>query len=153
MKIRSRFNLLDPTPLQRVLLHVLFWLLLLGLRFYLTLISFNVYSGFPVEYLLVSALLNTSLIAAAFYVIVGPVTVLVKKRRKFAVVLSMVAILFCYTVLDAAAEQLIVRSCGNCLSVLKESQAGYYELLQSGLINIVLKRLLSMGTPFFCCLH
>jgi LytS/YehU family sensor histidine kinase len=52
-----------------------------------------------------------------------------------------------YTVLDAVFEQWIIRSCADCLMVLKERQGGYYNLLQSGMINIVLKRLLSLGTP------
>lgn len=152
MKIRSSINLLAPTSTQRVLLHSLFWLLLFGLRAYLTFISFNVYSGFPTRVLLLLNLSGVSLIATAFYIFTGPVFALAANRKKLLVVLSVLATLFLYTFLDAALEQLIVRSCKSCLSILEQRQPGYYGLLQSGFINIVLKRLLSLGTPFFLLL-
>lgn len=135
--------------MQRMFLHLLFWLLLFGLRTYLTLISFNVYSGFPTGDLLLLNLSGISLIAAAFYIFTGPVFALAANRKKLLVVLSVLATLFVYTFLDAALEQLIIRSCNSCLSILEQRQPGYYGLLQSGFINVVLKRLLSLGTPFF----
>lgn len=135
--------------MQRVLLHSLFWLLLFGLRMYLTLISFNVYSGFPTGDLLLLNLSGISLIAAAFYIFTGPIFALAANRKKLLVGLSVLATLLLYTLLDAALEQWIIRSCNSCLSILEQRQPGYYGLLQSGFINVVLKRLLSLGTPFF----
>src|SRR6478735_6001423 len=66
---RSQF-FLHPGKLQRWLQHVSFWLLLLGLRFYLTNISFNVYGGFPVSSMLLLNTCSTGVIVLFYYTLV-----------------------------------------------------------------------------------
>lgn len=152
MKLFKRQHLLNPTTIQRLLYHVLFWLLLFLLRLYLTLITFNVYSGFPITYLLLLNLLSTLLIAATYYVINCLVWPHIRNKRFLKAMLFLVATLLAYTSLDAITEQIILNICTDCLSVLRVNQLAYFNLIQSGFINIFFKRLLSLGTPFLLLL-
>ncbi|HVW97457.1 MAG TPA: histidine kinase [Mucilaginibacter sp.] len=143
-----RISLLTPSRVQRALFHLLFWLVLFVVRLYLTLITFNVYGGFPVESSLMLTLISTILIAAVYYLFSGPVWVLLAGRRFTRAIIFIAATVIAYTSLDAVFERLLIQNCSSCLVILNHNQPAYYHLLQSGFINIMLKRLLSLGTPF-----
>lgn len=147
MRLVERIHLLDPTPGERILHHGVFWLVLFGWRLYLIRITFNVYSGFPNAYLVLLTITGTALIAAVYYLLTNLLWQWTMQRRWVLSVTGLLMTITLYTVLDAALEQWIIRSCADCMMVLKERQGHYYNLLQSGMINIVLKRLLSLGTP------
>lgn len=147
MKLFNRLNLLNPGIVLRVLLHVLFWDVLAGLRAYLTLITFNVYGGFSPSHILLLNIASTSFIAAFYYVITGPVWKLFTQKRHAAAIIAMLAAVIIYTVLDAAFERLVIQGCAGCLAILQSRQPGFYRLMQSGLVNTIFKRLLSLGTP------
>lgn len=148
MNIAEHIHLLNPTKKERCAYHLGFWFILLALRLYLTGITFNVYSGFPIHYQLLLNFSGTILIAAVYYLLIGPVWHWTRQGLWMRAVFGVTIIVIFYTALDTLFELMITRSCPVCLFVLKSRQADYYGLLQSGLINVVLKRLLSLGTPF-----
>lgn len=128
-------------------MHLLFWIILFLIRFYLSHITFNVYSGFPVESLLVINFLSTGIIAGCYYMVVGPAWKILRQQKYFSFIMFLIGIFVLYTLFDAIAEQIVLHQCKPCLAILAEDQPAYYSLLQSGLVNIMLKRLLSLGTP------
>ncbi|MBK0379215.1 sensor histidine kinase [Mucilaginibacter segetis] len=152
MKITERIHLLNPRPKERIGYHLLFWLVLFALRLYLTAITFNVYSGFAVTEVMLLNLCSTALVAAVYYLLTGPLWHWAGKGRWGIAIPGIILAIIVYTVLDAGFEQMILSTCANCLVILKAHQVDYYGLLQSGMINIVLKRLLSLGTPFMLLL-
>ncbi|MES2378694.1 MAG: sensor histidine kinase [Bacteroidota bacterium] len=142
-------DLLYPKAPRRIMLHLVFWTLLFGLRFYLTLITFNVYSGFPVGDRAVLSLFSTGFIAAFYYVLVNVVWKHILRKKKYLTTfMIMIILLVVYTIVDTIAERLVLNACRNCMASLAKDQPGYYSLVRSDITNIVLKRLLSFGTPF-----
>lgn len=152
MKLWKGIDIIHPGRTQRILFHVLFWLLLLTLRLYLSMISFNVYSGLSWPYTALLHLSGTGLVAAVYYLLTGPVHALFIKRRRVRAGLCIIAILLAYTMADTVLEQVILRSCSTCMAALAHNQPAYYQLLTSHFTNIVLKRLLGMGTPMILLL-
>lgn len=142
------FALYTSRPGYRKMAHLLFWLVLLIVRLYLTLITFNVYSGLSFSIVFLLNLNSTLLIAAVFYLMTGPLWKLLQRRQYFYFTFYFFGLLCGYTLIEAVAEQALLRTCSGCLLSLQKGQPQYFALVQSGLINIVLKRLLSLGTPF-----
>lgn len=142
-------DLLYPRMPFRVTLHLSFWTLLFGLRLYLILITFNVYSGFPIGSKVVISLFSTGFIAAFYYVLINVVWKLVLSKKKYLVTfIIIIGLLLVYTVVDTITERLVLNACQDCMVSLAKDQPGYYSLVRSDISNIVLKRLLSFGTPF-----
>lgn len=152
MVIFNKINFLSPSKGQRIVTHLLFWLLFFIVRFYLNIISFNVYSGFPTGVVLLLSLFNIGLIAGVFYILTMPVWNLIKRGHRAYATILIVSAVITYALLDAGFEQFILHYCSDCLLILKNKQPAYYGLLESGFINILLKRLLSLGTPFILLL-
>jgi hypothetical protein len=152
MKWWYKTRIIDPAPQQRVVYHLLFWLLLFAVRSYLTGISFNVYSDLSNGYVTLLNLCSTALIAAAYYVIAGPVRQLITNKRMGLAISGIMLIIVFYTIADAIAEVLILKSCENCMHLLKDHQPAYYALLSLNLPTIIAKRLLGLGTPLFLLL-
>lgn len=134
------------------MLHVGFWLMLFSARFYLSLITFNVYAGLSILPLVTLSFSSTILIAGVYYCVVGLVRRPLSFRHGLYMAVILLVIIFMYTVLDALAEQFVLNSCSNCMLLIKSAQPAYYGLLRGGIINIVLKRLLSLGVPFYLLL-
>ncbi|MBB5395210.1 sensor histidine kinase [Mucilaginibacter sp. AK015] len=137
----------------RWLQHVSFWLLLLGLRFYLTNISFNVYGGFPVSSMLLLNTCSTGVIVLFYYTLVyylWPKYFISHQYIKG--VLLILFLLVIYTISDAIAEKFLISSCAPCMARLAKTEQGYFQLMKSDLSNIVLVRLATFGTPFFLLL-
>jgi len=134
----------------RVSLHLLFWTVLLGTRLYLAHISFNVYSALPTKTHVLLTLAGTIALALFYYTavyLILPAT-LPKKRYILCFILLVVA-LTCYTVLDSYFELSIIGACKACIGLLHREHAAYAAYLDRGLINIVLTRILGLGTPIF----
>ncbi|KAA8476788.1 histidine kinase [Arcticibacter tournemirensis] len=149
MTINKIAYLLYPRMLLRISLHLLFWGLLFLLRFYLTLISFNVYSGFPVGIVALLSISAIALIAAFYYVLVTFVWPrLLRKRKYFRAFVVLITLLIVYTTADTVLERIILNACGDCMATMAKNQPGYYSLICSDISNIVLKRVLSFGSPF-----
>lgn len=133
--------------------HSLFWLLLLGLRFYLTSISFNVYEGFPAGSVLLLNISSTSIIVLFYYTLVYYLWPKYLTSHHYGKgVLLILLLLVVYTISDAIAEKFLISSCVPCTARLAQTQPGYFQLIQSNLSNIVLVRLVTFGTPFFLLL-
>ncbi|MBO9673241.1 MAG: histidine kinase [Sphingobacteriaceae bacterium] len=141
---------LQPGKALRWLQHGLFWLVLLGLRFYLTSISFNVYNGFPTINIF---LLNTSNIVAIvlfYYILVYYLWPKYLANHHYVKgLLLLLVLLVVYTIFDAIAEKLLISSCVTCTARLAQAQPAYFQLIQTNLSNIVLVRLVTFGSPFF----
>jgi len=149
---QSRFLLYPGKGLRR-LQHGLFWLLLLGLRFYLTSISFNVYGGFPASSMLLLTIGSTGIIVMFYYTLVYCLWPKYLTSHQYVKgVLMILLLLVVYTISDAIAEKFLISSCAPCMARLAQTQPGYFRLIKSNLSNIVLVRLVTFGTPFFLLL-
>lgn len=149
MSVFKITDLLYPRMPLRVILHLSFWTLLFALRLYLTLITFNVYSGFPIGTRAVISLFNTGFIAAFYYVLVNVVWKYGLSKKKYLITFTIIiGLLVLYTVVDTITERLVLNTCRDCMVSLAKDQPGYYSLVRSDITNIVLKRLVSFGTPF-----
>jgi sensor histidine kinase YesM len=138
---------IDARPPLRIGLHLLFWLLLFGVRLYLTHVSFNVYHAFPPMAYLYITLGSTLLLAAFYYVAVYlllPVF-LAKKYLPGSFLLLLLVVL--YTAADTFAEIRLIHGCDTCIAALVKYNADYAAYLNRGFINIVLTRIISLGTP------
>jgi sensor histidine kinase YesM len=137
----------------RWLQHGLFWLVLLGLRFYLTKISFNVYGGFPASTVLLLNVSSTGIIVLFYYTLVYYLWPKYLASHHYVKgILLILLLLVVYTISDAIVEKLLISSCVACTARLAQTQPGYFQLIQSNLSNIVLVRLVTFGTPFFLLL-
>lgn len=137
----------------RWLQHGLFWLLLLGLRFYLTNISFNVYGGFPVSSMLLLNTCSTGVIVLFYYTLVYYLWPKYFTSHQYIKgVLMIFSLLVVYTISDAIAEKFLISRCAPCMARLAKTEQGYFQLMKSDLSNIVLVRLVTFGTPFFLLL-
>lgn len=136
-----------PKPHQRVLMHLGCWLLLFGVRLYLTSISFTVYSNLPFAIVSLLLLSNFMLIVAMFYLLTGFGWELARQRRWMKLMILLIVGFCAYTTLDTFIEKMILFSCQSCLVTLRHNQPSYYQLLTSGTFLILLKRLLTLGTP------
>ncbi|MGV8134962.1 MAG: sensor histidine kinase [Mangrovibacterium sp.] len=146
---KVKLSVLFPSKLFRVSLHVLFWLGLFILRSYLIRIGFNVYSGFPLQQVILLSLWGTLLSAAVFYASVYWIWPKFLLRRKYATAGALiVAVIVFYTFVDAFAEKQLLTGCPDCMEVLKRSGTGYFRLLSTDVTNIAFIRLISLGTPF-----
>ncbi|NOW94316.1 sensor histidine kinase [Mucilaginibacter sp. SG564] len=144
---------LNPGKALRWLQHGLFWLLLLGLRFYLTNISFNVYGGFPISSMLLLNTCSTGVIVLFYYTLVYYLWPKYLVSHKYVKgVLLILLLLVVYTISDAIAEKFLISSCAPCMARLAKTEPGYFQLIKSDLSNIVLVRLVTFGTPFFLLL-
>jgi sensor histidine kinase YesM len=140
--------LINQSKRTRISVHLGFWLCMLALRFYLISITFNVYSGFSALAIFYLSLYSILLTAGVYYIVINLV---IRKWRegKFAksVLLTFLILIF-YTIVDTSLEKLILVQCSDCMAILSRSQGSYAKLLDTDLPNIVLKRLVSLGSPF-----
>lgn len=143
----------NPSRVSRWLQHIVFWLVLFGVRFYLTCVSFNVYNGFPPITLLLLTISSISGTILFYYVLVYYLwPKFFDTGGYIGGIARILLLILVYTILDAVAEKLLIRSCISCSNVLAQRQADYYHLIQSHLSNIVLVRLATFGTPFILLL-
>lgn len=139
--------LIGPSSRQRMILHLLLWLTVFGIRFYFIEISFNVYSGFPLPAVVALSLYSTCLIAGMYYIILWIAARIWQKGKFTKAFFTFFGLLLIYTILDAVLEKNILLHCNACMVRLHAEQPGYDRLVSSDLPNIVLKRFLSFGTP------
>lgn len=134
-------------PTIRISLHLLFWAVLFVIKLYLTNVSFNVYKSFPLAAYLLLTLISTIVLASFYYVAVYGILPILHKRRYAIGITYLLVALVCYTVLDSYLEILIINTCEGCKGILNHENAAYAAYLERGLINIILTRLLGLGTP------
>jgi sensor histidine kinase YesM len=107
-----------------------------------------VYNGFPLSALFVLNLYNLLLVAACYYLVINFIwRRLIKKKGYIIGVLALLMLLLTYALIDAMLEKLIIARCEECLLLLKRNQIGYYQLLNSDIINILIRRLITLGLP------
>lgn len=129
---------------NRVVLHLVFWIIFLLVRFYLILIGFNIYNGFSAKTVFLLSLGTTCFTAGCYYFIV---LFIFRTRSWIWITLSVLTMFLLFTVLDSLVELMIIRNCKTCLEMLRVNQPAYYELIQSDFPDVVLKRFLSLGAP------
>ncbi|MBV4358708.1 sensor histidine kinase [Parasegetibacter sp. MAH-26] len=150
MILPSLIEKIHGQPHLRRSMHGLFWLLLFAVRLYITVISFNVYEGFPPAAFISLAFFNTLLLAAAYYILVYWITPrFIIPKRYFLSVFLILGLLTAYTTIDAFLELHFIKQCTACQLALDKYNAVYGTYLHRGLINIVFTRLFSLGTPLF----
>ncbi len=137
-------------PAIRVGLHLLFWIVLFLVKLYLTQVSFNVYRSFPATAFFLLTLVSTIVLAIFYYIAVYRILpiLLIKKRYVTGGIFLLVALL-CYTILDTFLEMSVIGNCKACSAILSQENAAYATYLDRGLINVVMSRLLGLGTPLF----
>lgn len=148
MQLTSLVEKIYAKPGLRICMHFLFWLLLFGVKLYITIISFNVYAEFPFSAYLSMALVNTLLLAIFYYLLVYGIIPHFKSRKRFFIAcLLTISLIIAFTAIDAFSEMQLIKNCAFCILALDKNNAGYASYLNHGLINVIFSRLLSLGTP------
>lgn len=132
----------------RLLLHICFWLVIFLLRWYLSVITFNIYNGLPATELLILNLCNTALLAGLYYMLIyGIYPYVVGKKHYFAGIMALILLFILFTLADTYLERQLLNACSGCMSIIKENNPSYYTFLHLQFSNMVFKRLISLGTP------
>ena len=139
-------NRIYSHKLLRIGIHFAFWMAFLGVRLYLTDVSFNFYRNFNPETRLLINLSSTIWLALFYYLLVDLLMPLLGNKKYFTGMLSLLVILIAYTVVDTYAEFHIIRSCQTCLAIMQQENADYFNFMNTNLSNAVLKKVASMGT-------
>lgn len=150
MNIALISDLIYTNKRARIAAHVLFWLLLILIKWYITGISFNDYSKFSNDSLFVLSVTSTLNFVLFYYPFVYLVLpMLLYKRKYLQLTLATVALIIMYTWVDAGSEMLILKRCQQCMLLLKESNTGYYQFLQRDLLSRMFGKIASMGILVF----
>ncbi|MEJ7766578.1 MAG: histidine kinase [Chitinophagaceae bacterium] len=147
MKMESSIEKIYTHARLRILLHVLFWLLMFGLQWYINSISFNPYRAFPYPVfiqLLVSDILCLVLFYYPFVYFVLP-GFYYKKKILIGIILSIVLVVF-YASMETVREQVILKPCKPCMKILKDGNKGYYTYLHLNLLQMMSGKVLTLGT-------
>ncbi len=148
MQITAAIERIYAKTSLRIGLHIFFWMLMFVVRAYLTYVSFNVYRAFSAQAYLLLNLNSTVLMAAFYYIMVYALIPYSLHKRKYLIgVIFILILLILYTTADTAAESLIIKECEQCVLSLRKYNTSYGAYLNRGLINVVLTRLLSLGSP------
>jgi len=138
-KIYSRRHL-------RITLHILFWILLFVIKFYITIISFNVYRSLQFERVVMINLSSTFFIALFYYILVYWLIPVIRRSKKYLqFFLSVLLLYILYVSLDSYFELTIIQSCKECLLSLQKDNLSYYNFLNTNISNIILQKLSSLG--------
>jgi len=146
----NRQNLIETShahlPL-RIGLHVLFWLVFYGANYYLNVLTFDSFSRTSATYL--TPLRTTASLLGVYYPLVYHVLPRWLLTGKFVrATLAICSLIVVYALLDYAFEQLIYQHCAECNTILRQSMPDYYAFLQTGVVNVLLARLLTFGIAF-----
>ena len=146
MKTEIFVEKIYSNKLLRVLLHILFWLLMLGLQWYLNGISFSPNRAFPesVQFQrLVTGILNIIIFYYPFVYYVLPK--LFFRKKIILGIVSTVILVVLYGLLDAILEGIIFKSCSSCMDILKTSNLNYYNYLHNTIGQRLFGKVASMG--------
>ena len=146
----NRQNLIETIhqhqPL-RIGLHALFWLAFYGVNYYVNVLTFDPFSHTAASYL--SPLRTTASLVGVYYPLVYyvlPRWLLPGKLAKATLAIGVLIVV--YALLDYAFEQLLYQQCTECNAILRQSMPDYYAFLQTGVVNVLLARLLTVGIVF-----
>ena len=131
-----------------MLLHFCFWSWLFIVKWYLSTVTFNVYSGFPTVELLKLNVYGTALLAAFYYLLIyGLYPYVVKTNRYGFAIMGLILLFFFYTVADGYLEITWLRNCKDCMHTMQQNNPNYYDFLQLPFSTMLFKRLFSLGMP------
>ncbi|PYF74405.1 sensor histidine kinase [Pedobacter nutrimenti] len=148
MQITQLIEKIYTKPSLRVGFHLIFWLLLFGVKLYLTAVSFNVYRSFPTLSYVYINLFSTLLLAAFYYLFVYVlIPVFFNKKKYFQGILVSLGLILLYTLTDTFTEMQLIKTCKACTLILQKDHPDYASYLNRGFINVVLTRILGLGTP------
>lgn len=146
MNIGHFIQTIYARPRLRVLLHLLFWIALLAMQWYISYISFSNYSGYPAGIILALNLCTVAGVALFYYVFVyGLLPQLFFRKRWFWGMVSTLLLLVVYTALDVAREEFLLKPCLACMAALQKNANGYYDFLHLFAPGRLLAKLLSLG--------
>ncbi|RAJ08368.1 histidine kinase [Chitinophaga skermanii] len=148
MDFKTLVEKLHTNQQLRVAAHVSFWLLQFLLNWYLTSISFNVYSLFSTRIIALLSLTGVLNMALVYYPLVYYVLPKARKGKYMFVLSSTLILLITYTFINTICEEVILTSCNTCMSLLENSDKGYYQFLQTPWSNRMFAKLASLGIFF-----
>ena len=130
----------------RIVLHIVFWLLLSIVQWYLSSISFNPNSAFPDSVVVLMILANLLSIGLFYYPFVYFVLpkVIAQKRYVLACVLTLLLIVI-YGLSDVFKEEWIIKNCLSCMDSLQATNKDFFNFLQTDLFNRLFLKISSMG--------
>ncbi len=132
---------------KRIILHILFWVLLLAAQVYYGQVSFKDLRRTSMGFL--NPLKTTICLILVYYPLMYYVVPRFFYRKKYWKGIFAVLLLGTfYTALDAAWEIDILYGCKPCLEILQEKQPSYYAYLQRGMLNLFLSRIVSLGSIY-----
>src|SRR5688572_30639926 len=130
----------------RILLHILFWAGLFGVKRYLTNISFNNDKDLPGAIVTLVTITNTIRIMLFYYPFVYWVLpAFFYKKRWITGVLITLLLVIGYAFTDTLTEEWMIKPCVPCLTLIKSSGTGYFSFLHLNLPNRLFLKVMSMG--------
>ncbi len=130
----------------RVAAHTLFWVLQFFVSWYNISISFNPYSRFNNQTIILILLSGTINIILIYYPLVYYIIPrLIEKRKYLWSVCFILMLLILYTLINALSETFILKACESCMKLLKDSGSSYYQFLQTSLVNKLFQKLATLG--------
>lgn len=130
----------------RIALHLIFWLGLLGVQWWLTSISFNPLrevSGSAVIWLSFAGTLCLMLFYYPFVYFV--LHRLLYKRKWVQGLMAGFVLVIIYAFCAGTLEEMILKNCSGCMEALKTSNNGYYNFMQKNIWNRMLSQVFSGG--------
>jgi sensor histidine kinase YesM len=130
--------------MKKAALHFLFWLFVVGARYYIQEITFNAFKQYT-RGVIVSSLLSTLNIAIVYYIIADLIHPRWLKRKKYPAALSaLIMLVLLYTLLDYLSEMILLRD-GTWRALMEKYSTDYYTFLQRGVLHVLMSRIVSLG--------
>lgn len=146
MNLSMLLDLIYKNKKLHILMHLLFWLVFLLLRWYLTIVSFNVFRGLPYQSTFWLSIASTACIILLYYTLVYLVLPGCFRKGKYLIGIIAVLLLFIgYTVLDTYLEMHILSTCMSCEEMISKYNMDYFQFLHLDFSNIIFKKVVSFG--------
>lgn len=129
----------------RVTAHLIFWIVVLLVSLYSTLISFNAFNHFGTGTLWLLSLIATLNLALFYYLFVYNIIPVFIKKRYIIGLLATAGLLILYTYISTLSEKLILLKCTECMEQLRVTGHDYYEFLQRQWSARLIAKLASLG--------
>jgi hypothetical protein len=146
MSIETILEKIYARKILRVVAHLIFWIVVMLVSLYSTLISFNAFNHFGMGALWLLSLTGTMNLALFYYLFVYNIIPVFIKRRYVTGLLATAGLLILYTYISTLTEKLILLKCTECIEQLRVTSHDYYEFLQRQWSARLIAKLASLGT-------
>lgn len=145
MSIETILHKIYSRKALRVVAHLIFWIVVLLVSLYSTLISFNAFNHFGMGVLWLLSLSGTLNLALFYYLFVYNIIPVFIKRRYVIGLLATAGLLILHTYISTLSEKLILLKCMECMEQLRVMSHDYYEFLQRQWSSRLIAKLASLG--------